>query len=58
MKILKLRACIPSYSRRFKLLPYHLNSITDPNKKFPVYRWLWWNWSYKRPITDTKEKKK
>ncbi len=47
MKILGLRACIPSY-KMFKLLPYQLNSITDPDKNFPIYRWLWWNWSYKR----------
>jgi len=35
----------PMRDKKFKLFPYQLNSITDPKKMFPIYRWLWFNWS-------------
>lgn len=36
---------MPKISKKFKLFPYQLNNITDKEKKNPIYRWLWFNWS-------------
>jgi len=45
MYIGKWYVCSPKLSKKFKLFPYQLNSITDPKKKFPIYRFLFWNFS-------------
>jgi hypothetical protein len=36
--------CYPIVSRKFRLKPRKLNSITDLDKEHSIYRWLWFNW--------------
>ena len=43
MKIIGI--CMPKICKRFRLLPYWMNSVTWQPGDIKVYRWLWFNWT-------------
>lgn len=46
IKMKLVNVCCPIVSKRFKLFPYLLNSITWKKGEPKIFRWLFWNWSF------------
>jgi hypothetical protein len=42
--IFGLRACYPKLGRKFTIWPYRMTLKCH----IPVWRWLWWNWYFKK----------